>query len=47
MLDPGHGGRDSGTVHEHPRVKVVEKELNLKIALFTRRFIQRHFSIER
>ena len=40
LLDPGHGGRDSGTVHTHPKVKAVEKELNLKIALYTRRYIQ-------
>ena len=27
MLDPGHGGTASGTVHEHATVKAVEKVL--------------------
>ena len=46
LLDAGHGGRDPGTVHEHPMITVVEKELNLQIALYTRRYIQKHYHNE-
>jgi len=43
MLDAGHGGKASGTVHQHPTIKVVEKEINLKIALYARRYIKQNF----
>jgi N-acetylmuramoyl-L-alanine amidase len=46
MLDPGHGGTASGTVHTHPKVKVVEKDINLSIALYTRRYLHTYHSDE-
>jgi N-acetylmuramoyl-L-alanine amidase len=36
VLDPGHGGRDSGTM----KAGIVEKELSLDVALRVKRFLQ-------
>ena len=36
VLDPGHGGQDSGTI----KTGILEKELTLDVALRTKRFLQ-------
>lgn len=36
ILDPGHGGRDPGAIADHNGVTILEKDINLAIALQTR-----------
>lgn len=43
VLDPGHGGLDSGTAMEYDGVEVLESELNLKIALACRDYLEAHY----
>ncbi len=40
VLDPGHGGIDSGTVAEHNGVTICESDLNLKIAQYCRQYLE-------
>lgn len=51
LLDPGHGGHKPGAIGEYLEhvgeyserlVRVLEKDVNLAIALLTRRYIQQH-----
>ena len=35
-IDPGHGGEEEGAIYEHNGAEVMEKDLNLSIALFLR-----------
>jgi len=42
LLDPGHGGHKPGAIGFYEDVKVMEKEVNLNIALYTRRYIQQN-----
>ena len=48
ILDPGHGGHDSGAVgvvdvEGHAKYDVLEKNVNLKIGLLTRRYLNQKF----
>ena len=43
VLDPGHGGMDSGTVHTYDGVKIRESDLNLQIACYCRDYLQEHY----
>ena len=43
VLDPGHGGLDSGTVSEYDGCEVWESELNLKIAFYCRDYLLEHY----
>ena len=43
VLDPGHGGMDSGTKAEHDGVVVQEAALNLKIADYCRDYLEEHY----
>lgn len=40
VLDPGHGGRDSGAYNAE--VDIEEKTINLAVALYARRYIQKN-----
>ena len=43
VLDPGHGGLDSGTVSTYDGVQVWESTLNLKIAEYCRDYLEEHY----
>lgn len=43
VLDPGHGGIDTGTEAEHDGVLVEEAALNLKIANYCRDYLLEHY----
>jgi N-acetylmuramoyl-L-alanine amidase len=56
LIDPGHGGKDTGAIGEHGEpngsLRIVEKELNLRIALeiyseLKRRFPERRIILSR
>ncbi len=56
LIDPGHGGKDTGAIGEHETskglVRIVEKDLNLRIALeifseLKRRFPERRIILSR
>jgi len=49
MLDPGHGGHDSGAVGEiqidgHVSYDLKEKDVNLAIAKYARRYLNQYYS---
>ena len=43
VLDPGHGGLDSGTTMRYDGVEVWESTLNLKIAEYCRDYLEAHY----
>ncbi len=43
VLDPGHGGLDSGTEARYDGVQVLESVLNLKIAEYCRDYLESHY----
>ena len=43
VLDPGHGGIDSGTAKRYDGVEVWESTLNLKIAEYCRDYLEEHY----
>ena len=43
VLDPGHGGLDSGTVEKYDGVEVWESTLNLEIAGYCRDYLEEHY----
>ena len=43
VLDPGHGGMDSGTVEKYDGVEVWESELNLQIAGYCRDYLEENY----
>ena len=43
VLDPGHGGLDSGTVEKYDGIEVWESTLNLEIAGYCRDYLEEHY----
>ena len=43
VLDPGHGGLDSGTAMEYDGVMIHESAINLSIAEYCRDYLQEHY----
>ena len=43
VLDPGHGGMDSGTAEKYDGVEVWESELNLQIAGYCRDYLEENY----
>lgn len=47
LLDPGHGGHDSGAVGRHfdgvDQIEVLEKDVNLTIALYARKYLLEYY----
>lgn len=43
VLDPGHGGLDSGTAKKYDGVMVCESAINLSIAEYCRDYLQEHY----
>ena len=43
VLDPGHGGLDSGTVMKYDGVQVCESAINLAIAQYCRDYLEEHY----
>ncbi len=46
VLDPGHGGYDSGAVEVHNGQQYIEAEINWKIARYTMQELQKYPNIE-
>jgi N-acetylmuramoyl-L-alanine amidase len=42
VIDPGHGGSDTGTIYEMGTQRVVEKDLTLALALVTAKMLRSH-----
>ncbi len=46
VLDPGHGGKDGGTVKSHNGLTYVEKNINLTIAQYCMAELQKYSNVE-
>lgn len=46
VLDPGHGGNDSGAVEVHKGKKYIESEINWKIANYTKQELAKYSNIK-
>jgi N-acetylmuramoyl-L-alanine amidase len=43
LIDPGHGGRDSGAIGQHGRLQVMEKDVVLAVALELERLMKQRY----
>ena len=43
VLDPGHGGKDTGSINE--RAGLIERDINLKIANYLRKYLSEYAGI--